>query len=259
MEIYASLVTEGERANAWWGQGVYTVSKAPHDWLELGELLDNNFRNMLKRDSDVMGLKRAEEEYLRRVAYCIPILAYGSSVVDVSKRCTPEMEQKGKPPGTNLADKKLNEPGKRSLLEAVRGLKARDMCFLEAFSRRKWVIQGVLEAFRGCRSRECIVVRVEREEEIRSAEASLVETLRQRAFAVGSRYGHKNMNTWQAISRRIWLHMLMKVHWKSVGNQGEFRGIEGEMKGKWRVSKLSQVGQRLKGARLLRRGPAPTP
>ena len=114
MEIYASLVTEGERANAWWGQGVYTVSKAPHDWWDLQDLLDNNFRNMLKRDSEKMGVEQAQKAYLQRVAFCIPILAYASHVVDVSKQRTPEMEQKGKPPGTNLADKKLNEPGRRS-------------------------------------------------------------------------------------------------------------------------------------------------
>lgn len=63
-------------------------------------------------------------------------------------------------------------------------------------------MMDALRVSRPCRSRECIVVRVEREEEIRSAEASLVETLRQRAFAVGSRYGHRDMNTWQAISRQ---------------------------------------------------------
>ena len=50
-EIWASLRTSGEDANAWWGKGIYTVPKPPDQWENRGQLLDNNFRNMMKRDS----------------------------------------------------------------------------------------------------------------------------------------------------------------------------------------------------------------
>ena len=31
-EVWASLKTEGEGANAWWGRGVYSVPKSPDRW-----------------------------------------------------------------------------------------------------------------------------------------------------------------------------------------------------------------------------------
>ena len=36
VELFASLNTDVERknANAWWGKGIYTVPKAPHEWKE---------------------------------------------------------------------------------------------------------------------------------------------------------------------------------------------------------------------------------
>lgn len=58
-EIFASLITEGDKANAWWGKGVYTVRKAPDEWPDAQKLLDNNFRNMLKRDIEMKGLEVA--------------------------------------------------------------------------------------------------------------------------------------------------------------------------------------------------------
>ena len=54
--FFASLITEGDKANAWWGKGVYTVRKAPDEWPNVQTLLDNNFRNMLKRDIEKKGL-----------------------------------------------------------------------------------------------------------------------------------------------------------------------------------------------------------
>ena len=35
-EIYASLNISGPHANAWWGQGVYTVPKPPDQWENRG-------------------------------------------------------------------------------------------------------------------------------------------------------------------------------------------------------------------------------
>lgn len=163
VEIFASLMIQGERATAWWGQGVYTVRKAPHEWPDAETLVDNNFRNMFARDAENDGIEAAKKEYYGRIAYCIPILAFASCIYDVSTRQTPEMVQQDRPPGTNLAGKLLNEPGKRS--------------------------------------RECVVVRVEHEDEITNASAVLLETLRQRAHGVQQRFGPDNLNTLGAISR----------------------------------------------------------
>lgn len=163
VEIFASLMIQGERATAWWGQGVYTVRKAPHEWPDAETLVDNNFRNMFARDAEKNGIEAAKKEYYGRIAYCIPILAFASCIYDVSTRQTPEMVQQGRPPGTNLAGKLLNEPGKRS--------------------------------------RECVVVRVEHEDEITNASAVLLETLQQRAHGVQQRFGPDHLNTLGAISR----------------------------------------------------------
>ena len=100
-EVWASLRTEGERANAWWGHGVYSVPKSPDRWADPMELLDNNFRNMMKRDVALHG-----EDYVRRVhppraSFCIPLLIDPENAYDVSVRPTPEMEAAGKPPGTS--------------------------------------------------------------------------------------------------------------------------------------------------------------
>ena len=60
---------------------------------------------------------RCGEEYVRRATYpprasfCIPLLIDPENAYDISVRPTPEMEATGKPPGTNLAGKLLNEPG----------------------------------------------------------------------------------------------------------------------------------------------------
>ena len=53
---------------------------------------------------------QTREEYPKRAAFCVPIIINANNAFDVSKRPTPEMEQEGKKPGTNLADKLLNEP-----------------------------------------------------------------------------------------------------------------------------------------------------
>ena len=137
-EVWASLTTEGPHANAWWGKGVYSVPLQPHQWRDRQELLDNNFRNMMRRRSSTAfrwfhtplsgffpiildsgdredvekGPAYVDREYPQRAAFCLPIIIYPPDAYDVSKRATPEMVAAGKPPGTNLADRLLNEPGK---------------------------------------------------------------------------------------------------------------------------------------------------
>ena len=74
--------------------------------------------------------------------FCIPLLIDAEHAYDVSVRATPEMEAAGKPPGRNLADKLLNEPGHPQ--------------------------------------RCCVVLRVEGEQGIENAKGRLVDTLRQR-------------------------------------------------------------------------------
>ena len=110
-EVWASLRTEGESANAWWGRGVYTVPKPPDQWADRMELLDNNYRNMIKRDVELHGEDYVRRVYPPRASFCIPLLIDPENAYDISVRPTPEMEAAGKPPGTNLGDKLLNEPG----------------------------------------------------------------------------------------------------------------------------------------------------
>lgn len=110
--MLASMRTSGPSANAWWGQGIYTVPKDPASWGSCMEILDNNFRNMMARDRLAQGDDFVNKVYPPRVAYCIPILADPEICYDVSVRPTPEMQEAGKPPGTNLADKPLTEAGR---------------------------------------------------------------------------------------------------------------------------------------------------
>ena len=110
-EVWASLRTEGKSANAWWGRGVYTVPKSPDQWADRMELLNNNFRNMIKRDLELHGEDYVRRVYPPRASFCIPLLIDPENAYDISVRPTPEMEAAGKPPGTNLGDKLLNEPG----------------------------------------------------------------------------------------------------------------------------------------------------
>lgn len=72
-EIWASLKTEGPGANAWWGRGVYSVPKPPNEWKNRQELLDNNFRNMMKRDlaDPNKGEAFVQKEYPPRAAFPI--------------------------------------------------------------------------------------------------------------------------------------------------------------------------------------------
>ena len=106
-EIFASLITEGDKANAWWGRRCLHGEEGTRRMgLDVQTLLDNNFRNMLKRDIEMKGLEVATEEYHARVAFCIPILSRSSINIDVSVSQTPEMLAQNKPPGINLAGKK---------------------------------------------------------------------------------------------------------------------------------------------------------
>ncbi|CAK8996151.1 unnamed protein product [Durusdinium trenchii] len=167
-EVFASLITAGEKANALWGAGVYTVRKTPDEWPSIESLLDNMYRNMLRRDIELKGHEHAGEVtqlYASRVAYCIPIIADAAILYDVSVHPTPEMVEQGRPAGVNLAGKLLNEPGKPV--------------------------------------RSVIVVRVENEEEnyVSNAYANLLPTLRTRARAVAARLGTKHAEAHSAFGR----------------------------------------------------------
>ena len=80
-------------------------------WADRMELLDNNYRNMIKRDLELHGEEYVRRVYPPRASFCIPLLIDPENAYDISVRPTPEMEAAGKPPGTNLGDKLLNEPG----------------------------------------------------------------------------------------------------------------------------------------------------
>ncbi|CAK9095558.1 unnamed protein product, partial [Durusdinium trenchii] len=114
VELFASLVTSGEKANAWWGKGVYSVKKPPDEWENMDAIIENNYLNMKNRDIEEAEKKgpeavaAVEESYRSKVAFCIPILVDSSIAYDVSKRPTPEMVEQGKPVGVNLNGKLLN-------------------------------------------------------------------------------------------------------------------------------------------------------
>ncbi|CAK9060414.1 Nephrocystin-3 [Durusdinium trenchii] len=169
-EIWASLNTEGPNANAWWGRGVYTVPLPPDRWQDREELLDNNFRNMMRRDEldQERGAEYVKREYPKRAAFCVPILVNPSNAFDVSKRATPEMEAAGKEPGRNLVGKLLNEPGmpprccivvqvfgedgaasvqhaRGRLLDALRSRASAAQGDVRALRRVKWRLSSVLQ------------------------------------------------------------------------------------------------------------------
>ena len=110
-EVWASLKTEGDTADTWWGRGVYGVPKSPDDWADQMELLDNNFRDMMERDLALHGEDYVKRVYPPRASFCIPLLIDPENAYDIAVRPTPEMEAAGQPPGTNLGGKLLNEPG----------------------------------------------------------------------------------------------------------------------------------------------------
>ena len=147
-EVWASLKTEGESANAWWGRGVYSVPKSPDQWAGQMELLDNNFRNMMRRDVELHGEEYVRRVYPPRASFCIPLLIDPENAYDISVRPTPEMEAAGKPPGTNLGGKLLNEPGQPE--------------------------------------RCCVVLRVAGEDGVTNARSRLIDTLRAREAAAQS-------------------------------------------------------------------------
>eukprot|EP00434_Breviolum_minutum_P004165 symbB.v1.2.003672.t1/scaffold175.1/size369221/28 len=82
-QVWASLITEGEGANAW----------PPDEWDNQEQLVDNNFRNMRRRDEEKHGSEYVKKVYPPRVAYCIPVLIDAGNAYDVSKRATPEISK----------------------------------------------------------------------------------------------------------------------------------------------------------------------
>ena len=91
--------TEGESANAWWGRRVYSPSKISQ-WTDQTELLDNNFRNMMKRDAALYG-----EEYMW--TECIHVhrsafLCWSTRRMPRTLQPTPAIESAGKPPARAL-------------------------------------------------------------------------------------------------------------------------------------------------------------
>ena len=73
--------------------------------------LTTTFRNMMKRDEEEHGRDYVEKGYPPRVAFCVPILIEEINAYHVATRATPEIIEAGTKPGTNLADKLLNETG----------------------------------------------------------------------------------------------------------------------------------------------------
>ena len=125
-EILASLRIHGPKvpkANAWWGQGIYTVPKSPDQWKNCFQLLDNRFRNMMKRDEEVHGQDYVEKGYPHRASFCVPILIEEINAYHVATRATPEM-----PPRTcvvlHISGEEGVENARGRLLDALRARQA---------------------------------------------------------------------------------------------------------------------------------------
>ena len=82
-------------------------------WSPQGCPQDNNYRNMMRRDLENKGEEYVRKTYPARAKYCIPILVDPQDAYDVSVRPTPEMVERGVPPGYNLKMMPLSEPGMR--------------------------------------------------------------------------------------------------------------------------------------------------
>ena len=110
--LKSGLNSEGQHANACWGRGVASPSLLTNG---IGgqrqtqmELLDNHFRNVVRRDVVNYGEDYVRKVYTARGSFCIPLLIDPENASDISLRPTPDMEAAGKAPATNLVGKPLN-------------------------------------------------------------------------------------------------------------------------------------------------------
>mmetsp|Transcript_61080 Transcript_61080/g.189212 ORF Transcript_61080/g.189212 Transcript_61080/m.189212 type:complete len:701 (-) Transcript_61080:223-2325(-) len=108
-EVFASLRTGGADANAYYGQGIYTVPHPPDQWWDRHQILDNNYRNMMRRDLEQNGQRYVDDTYPPKAAFCVPLLVCPKDAYDVSKVQTPEMKAANVPPGKNLKGDPLDE------------------------------------------------------------------------------------------------------------------------------------------------------
>jgi len=66
------------------GGVVFTaLPKSPNQWTDQTELLDNNFRNMMKRDAALYGEEHVKRVY-PRASFCIPLLVDPENAYDIA-------------------------------------------------------------------------------------------------------------------------------------------------------------------------------
>eukprot|EP00913_Durusdinium_trenchii_P028685 g26901.t1 len=138
IELWASLEIEGPTANAWYGRGLYTVPLPPDAWGDINALLDRGRRRRLTGRREAENGTRGEtrlscqtglwEDYVQktypaRAKFCIPILVDPQDAYDVSVRPTPEMVERGVPPGYNLKMMPLI-PGRVEVEQVVRSMES---------------------------------------------------------------------------------------------------------------------------------------
>eukprot|EP00435_Cladocopium_sp_Y103_P042554 s2438_g11.t2 len=232
VEVFASLVTGGPKANAWWGQGVYSVRRAPDEWPDVATLIDNNFRNMHKRDVGSKGREAADQEYASRVAYCIPILANAAMCYDVSVQQTPEMQ---------------TEAWQAS--RHVRG--PVPVCSCKNYIHRAtWTVSstlprnlaGKLLNEPGQPERQCIVIRVESEEQVGHASAELLDTLQCRAVAAAEKLGPEHDTALLALNRLGIVLEERGAFAKAVPLQRRVLAVEERRRGRMHRRTITAVG-----------------
>ncbi|CAK9043545.1 Kinesin light chain 1 (KLC 1) [Durusdinium trenchii] len=93
-EIWEAL-KNGPGAKAWWGHGVYSLPKPPDEWKDRDELLDNNFRNVMRGDLSARSEAFMKDDLSRRLGFCIPMLIDAENAYDLSQTRTNEAEACG--------------------------------------------------------------------------------------------------------------------------------------------------------------------
>eukprot|EP00913_Durusdinium_trenchii_P023568 g22143.t1 len=163
-EAWASLVQSGG------AQGIYTVPKPPDEWQDKEELLENNYRQMMKRDREdpEKGEDYIAKVYPLKVAYCVPILLHKDE-----KCVTPPEPQARKAPVRRMWEKGEGKNG---------GATRKDHRDLPP----RQVVTVCLADGQGA---------------IRNAFALLLETLRIRARVAGQKKGEDHLQTFLAKHR----------------------------------------------------------
>ncbi|CAJ1338181.1 unnamed protein product, partial [Effrenium voratum] len=96
-EVWASLVPSSGSGAA---RGVYTVPKPPDEWQDRQELLENNYRQTMRRHREDLekGEDYVAKAYPLKVAHCVPILVSATKAQEGCKDPGPKAKPSVPPP-----------------------------------------------------------------------------------------------------------------------------------------------------------------